>query len=197
MLTYEQSLWDSGYHLIAGIDEVGRGCLFGDVVAAAVIMPRDTLIDGIRDSKKLTASKRELLFETIYREALSVAVGVVDVETIEMINIKQASRLAMKRAVEQLRIQPDSLLIDAEQLDTSLPQHSIIRGDSLSHSIAAASIIAKVTRDRMCEHWHTQYPNYGILQHKGYGTLYHMDCIRKFGITPLHRKLFVRNLISS
>lgn len=151
MLRYEREAWDSGAEYIAGIDEVGRGCLFGDVVAAAVILPKGLVLEGVNDSKKLSDKKRELLFDIIMKEAVSVGIGIVDVETIDRINIRQASRLAMKQAVLALTPSPDHLLVDAETVDVPLPQLSIIKGDANSQSIGAASIIAKVTRDRMCK----------------------------------------------
>lgn len=195
MLSYEYELWNKGYQLISGIDEVGRGCLFGDVVAAAVILPKQLKIDGIQDSKKLNQNKREYYYNKILEKAISIGIGIVDVETINNLNIKQASRYAMKIAVEKLHIQPDVLIIDAESIECQLPQLSIIHGDSLSQSVAAASIIAKVSRDIMCNDWDKQYPEYGIKQHKGYGTKYHRDRIIQLGVTPLHRKLFLRKLL--
>ncbi len=195
MLDYEQDLWRQGFTAIAGVDEVGRGCLFGDVVASAVILPESFTLDEINDSKKLSAKKREQLYEVIMEQAVCVGVGVVDVLTIERINIKQAARLAMKQAVEGLRIKPEYLLVDAEKVDVPIRQLAIIHGDSLSQSIAAASIIAKVTRDRLCLQWDRQYPQYGIAIHKGYATRQHREKIIEFGATPLHRKLFIRNLL--
>lgn len=196
MLEYERQVWEQGFTAIAGVDEVGRGCLFGDVVAAAVILPQGWSMDDINDSKKLTAKARERLYDVIIEEALAVGVGVVDVETIERINIKQAARLAMKQAVEKLNTAPDYLLVDAEKVEVELPQLAIIDGDALSQSIAAASIIAKVTRDRMCLEWDVQYPEYGIALHKGYATKQHRESILQFGPTPQHRKLFLRKLMA-
>jgi ribonuclease HII len=195
MLQYETQLHSQGYASIAGIDEAGRGCLFGDVVAAAVILPPDAVIEDIDDSKKLTEKKREELYEVIMRCAVSVGVGRVDCETIDRINIKQAARLAMKRAVEQLAVQPDHLLIDAESVDIHIPQTSIIKGDALSQSIAAASIVAKVTRDRLCREWDLLYPQYGIAVHKGYGTKLHREKIIEYGPSPMHRKSFLGKLV--
>lgn len=196
MLDHEKSLWEQGYSHIAGIDEVGRGCLFGDVVAAAVILPAGLVIGEINDSKKLSEKKREKLYEVIMREAITVGIGIVDVETIEAVNIKQAARLAMKQAVEKLTILPDYLLVDAEKIDCAIPQMAIIHGDALSQAIAAASIIAKVTRDRMCDEWDSVYPEYGIALHKGYATKMHRDMLVRYGPTPLHRKLFIRNVMA-
>jgi ribonuclease HII len=196
LLRYEIPLWNQGYVHIAGVDEVGRGCLFGDVVAAAVILPQGLKMEGIQDSKKLSASKREQLFVEIQQHALAIGIGISSVDLIEEINIKQASRLAMKQAVDQLSITPDFILIDAEQLDMALPQMSLIHGDRLSQSIAAASIIAKVTRDHMCVEWDRQYPEYGIATHKGYATQDHRKHILTYGETKMHRKLFLRNLLA-
>ncbi|MNH92141.1 Ribonuclease HII [compost metagenome] len=195
MLTYEKQYWRENFRHIAGIDEVGRGCLFGDVVAAAVILPQDILIEGVTDSKKLSEKKREMLYETIMGKAVAVGVGFADAETIDRINIKQATRLAMKEALEQLSVTPDYLLIDAEKVDSDIPQMAVIKGDALSQSIAAASIVAKVTRDRLCRgEWEAMFPEYGIAVHKGYATKLHREQILALGATPMHRKSFMRNL---
>ncbi|MGO4374378.1 ribonuclease HII, partial [Paenibacillus sp. MCAF20] len=151
MLQFERALWSDGYKTIAGVDEVGRGCLFGDVVAGAVILPPGLIIDGVDDSKKLSEKKRDMLYDIILRQSVAWSVARVDAETIDRINIKQAARLAMKLAVESLEMPADYLLIDAEKVDVPLPQQSIIKGDATSQSIAAASIVAKVTRDRLCQ----------------------------------------------
>jgi ribonuclease HII len=196
MLDFEKRLWDQDIEHIAGIDEVGRGCLFGDVVAAAVIMPRGLAIEGVNDSKKLSEKKREQLFDIIQTHALAVGVGYVDCLTIDRINIKQAARLAMKQALEQLVFQPHYLLVDAETVDCEIPQQAIIHGDELSQSIAAASIIAKVTRDRMCLEWDKQYPEYGIALHKGYATKLHREKISELGPCPLHRTSFLSKLLT-
>lgn len=196
MLTYEQQLWDDRVVNIAGIDEVGRGCLFGDVVAAAVIMPKDLILEEVQDSKKLTEKKREALYETIHKEAIAIGIGYVDAATIDELNIKQAARLAMKKAVENLDVSPDYLLIDAERVDLPIPQMSIIKGDANSHSIACASIIAKVTRDRLCLEWDKQYPEYGLAKHKGYATKQHRENLLMYGATPLHRKSFLNNIFT-
>lgn len=195
MLTYEGELWYKGIKLVAGIDEVGRGCLFGDVVAASVILKPNVRIEGINDSKKLTPRKREELYDIIYENSIAVGIGIVGVDKIDEINIKQASRLAMKHAVESMSTQPEHLLIDAERIEFDLPQTAIIKGDSLSQSIAAASIIAKVTRDRMCDKWDEEYPHYGIKQHKGYATKKHREMIKQHGASPLHRKSFLGNIL--
>ncbi|WP_431523608.1 ribonuclease HII [Paenibacillus pabuli] len=196
LLLHEREYWESGFERIAGIDEVGRGCLFGDVVAAAVILPRDLILEGVNDSKKLTEKKREALYDVIMEKALSVGVGFADAETIDRLNIKQATRLAMKRAVEALDGVPDYLLVDAEKVDVNVPQVSIIKGDANSQSIAAASIIAKVTRDRLCkDEWETLYPEYGLSIHKGYATKFHREQIMALGATPMHRRSFLGNLL--
>ncbi|MEK3659445.1 ribonuclease HII [Paenibacillus sp. FSL E2-8871] len=197
MLAYEKEGWEQSYRRIAGVDEVGRGCLFGDVVAAAVILPEGLIIDGVNDSKKLTAKKRDALYEIIMDQALAVGVGYVDSTVIDEINIKQASRLAMKKAVESLEHTPDYMLIDAEKVDLPLPQQAIIKGDANSQSIAAASIIAKVTRDRLCEGlWEELYPDYGIAIHKGYATKLHREQITALGPTPMHRRSFIGRILA-
>jgi ribonuclease HII len=197
MLEYELDLWSQGIVSIAGVDEVGRGCLFGDVVAAAVILPEGLIIEEINDSKKLSGKKRELLYEQIMESAAAVAVGIVDVETIERINIKQAARLAMKIAIQELSQEPEYLLVDAEKVDLPIRQLAIIHGDALSQSIAAASIIAKVTRDRMCFQWEQQYPEYGIAGHKGYATKLHRERLQQYGPSSLHRKSFLSKIIGT
>ncbi|MGG1616933.1 ribonuclease HII [Paenibacillus sp. NRS-1782] len=196
MLRYEKECWEQSYERIAGIDEVGRGCLFGDVVAAAVILPNGELLEGVDDSKKLTDKKRETYYELIMEKAIAVGVGYVDARTIDAINIKQAARLAMKQAVEALHVSPDYLLVDAEKVDLPISQLSIIKGDANSQSIAAASIIAKVTRDRLCKgEWDAKYPEYGIGIHKGYATKLHREQILTLGPTAMHRRSFLGNLL--
>lgn len=196
MLQYEQALWDEGVTTVAGVDEVGRGCLFGDVVAGAVILPPHLTIDGINDSKKLSEKKREELYGVIVEHSLAWSVARVDAETIDRINIKQAARLAMKLAVQSLRMPAGYLLVDAEKVDLPLPQQAIIKGDALSQSIAAASIVAKVTRDRLCcGEWDRLYPEYGIAIHKGYATKLHRERLLELGPSPLHRKTFLRKLL--
>jgi ribonuclease HII len=194
MLEYENQLWDRGLQYIVGIDEVGRGCLFGDVVAAAVILPKGLLIEGVNDSKKLSEKTREELYSQILDAALTFGIGKVSAEVIDRINIKQASRLAMKLALEKLAITPEYLLIDAEKVESFIPQLAIIHGDELSHSIAAASILAKVTRDRMCLGWDLEFPEYGFASHKGYATRLHRENILSFGASPLHRHTFLKKL---
>lgn len=196
MLDYEKQLWGNGLQYIAGVDEAGRGCLFGDVVAAAVIFPEGLVINGINDSKKLSEKRRNELFEHIHHEAISIGIGRVDATVIDRINIKQASRLAMKYAVEQLAVQPEHVLIDAEQIDSALAQTSIVKGDQLSQSIAAASIVAKVTRDRLCEQWERDFPGYEIAKHKGYATKVHRERLLEMGPSAQHRLSFLNNLIN-
>lgn len=197
LLVYEKEVWGSRFRSIAGVDEVGRGCLFGDVVAAAVILPEGEIIEGVDDSKKLSEKKREALYEQIMDSALAVAVGYVAADLIDEINIKQASRLAMKKAVEGLSCLPDYLLVDAEKVELPLPQRAIIKGDANSQSIAAASIVAKVTRDRLCAgDWHDKYPDYGIAVHKGYATKFHRERLAELGPTPMHRRSFLRNMLT-
>lgn len=194
LLMYEREYGERYIH-IAGIDEVGRGCLFGDVVAAAVILPQGLVIEGINDSKKLSAKKRDSLYDLIMEKALAVGVGQVDAAEIDRINIKQAARLAMKMALEQLAVTPQFLLVDAEKVDSDIPQLAIIKGDANSQSIAAASIVAKVTRDRLCEGiWEARYPEYGIAVHKGYATKYHREQLLIHGPCAMHRKSFLKNM---
>jgi ribonuclease HII len=196
-LQFEASLWAQGLTMVAGLDEVGRGCLFGDVVAAAVVLPCGLVLEGINDSKQLSEKKRELLYEEIVKEAVAWSVSRVDAAVIDRINIRQASRLAMKQAVQGLGLVPEHLLIDAESVDMDIPQTPIVKGDALSQSIGAASILAKVTRDRLCsEIWDTLYPGYGIGGHKGYATKEHREAILRIGPTPMHRQSFLGNLFA-
>ncbi len=201
-LEEEMALLSQGYCSIAGVDEAGRGCLAGPVVAGAVILPLSddcqTIFEGVRDSKQLTAQARNDLYEVIMQRALAVGVGMGSVELIDERNILQATKHAMRVAISQLSIQPQALLLDALLLpDIPLSQRSIIKGDALCLSIAAASIIAKVTRDRLMLQLHEQYPAYGFAQHKGYGTEAHLAALRQYGVTPLHRRSFapVRELL--
>ena len=196
-LTYEErKLHAEGYELLAGIDEAGRGPLAGPVVAACVIFPKGVFLDGVDDSKKLSAAKRERVFGDIMNNALSVGVGIVDHETVDKINILNATRDAMIKAIAQCSLKPDFLLIDAVVLKNFyLPQLSLIKGDGRSHSIAAASIIAKVTRDREMLGWHDIYPHYRFDKHKGYGTFEHIGRIKEFGLSLIHRRTFCSKLI--
>lgn len=188
---YERDLSHKGYRSIAGIDEAGRGPLAGPVVAAAVILPEGLQMPGVTDSKKLTILKRETLFDVVMENAIATGVGIAQPEEIDEINILQATLKAMLRAVDKLITSPDYLIIDGiNTLDRDIPQQSIKKGDSLSISIAAASIIAKVTRDRMMLEYDKQYPSYGLASHKGYGSKLHRDAIANFGPCPIHRKTF-------
>jgi ribonuclease HII len=187
---HEKAARAGGATIIAGVDEVGRGSLFGCVVAAAVILPENTRIRGLRDSKQLLREDRERLAKIVEQKAVAIAIEEIDAETIDRINIYQASKLAMTQAVLKLAPAPDHLLIDALRLDHPCAQTSIIYGDSLSISIAAASVIAKVYRDSLMRELHHQYPEYGLASHKGYSTPEHLAALEKYGPTPLHRKSF-------
>jgi ribonuclease HII len=186
----ENELRARGYRFIAGADEVGRGSLFGAVVAAAVILSPDAPIRGLNDSKQIEPERRDVLAERIRQRAVAWAVAAVDASTIDRINIYQASRLAMKMAIQQLNPAPDFLLVDAVPLDLPIPQQPLVQGDERCHAIAAASIVAKVYRDRMMCEWHRFYPEYGLANHKGYQTPEHMAAIVAHGPTPLHRLSF-------
>src|SRR5437870_3067594 len=189
-LRYEKRAWASGAAMVAGVDEVGRGSLFGPVVAAAVILDRSYRIRGLRDSKLLLADRREILAERIREHAVAWAVAAVDAARIDQINIYHASRVAMQEAVALLNPGADHLLIDAMKLDCQLPQRAIIHGDALSASIAAASILAKVHRDRMIAEWDPVFPVYGLRSNKGYSTPKHLAALREHGPSPLHRQSF-------
>lgn len=197
MQHYERQCRIDGHTLVAGIDEVGRGPLAGPVVAAAVILAEDTVILGLNDSKQLNEKKRGLLAGEIQKQALAIGIAQVAPAEIDRLNIYQASRLAMKEAVEQLQLVPQHLLIDAMQIDLDIPQEKIIKGDAKSVSIAAASIIAKVYRDNLMKEYHKKYPYYAFDKNAGYGTKDHLQGIKKHGITPIHRKTFapIKNLI--
>ncbi|MEK6776460.1 MAG: ribonuclease HII [bacterium] len=189
-LFFEAEARRSGYRLIAGLDEAGRGPLAGPVVAAAVVLPEGCRIRDLTDSKQLTPLKRERLFKEIQEQAVCLAVGISDTGVIERINILEATRRAMEKAVMALDPVPDYLLIDAIGIRSLIPQLGIVKGDLLSHSISAASVIAKVTRDRIMEEYHEVYPVYNFRRHKGYGTPEHLMKIRTFGPSPIHRKTF-------
>lgn len=196
MSRWEQALHERSIHLIAGIDEAGRGPLAGPVVAAAVILPRDFAIVGIDDSKKLSEKKREHFFKVIQEEALAFGVGIVDHETIDRINILQATKLAMSQAIEALSPGPEYLLLDAVALpDVAVAQESIIKGDAKSISIAAASILAKVTRDHLMQEFAKEFPFYGFEQNKGYGTKAHYAGIAEHGICRIHRRSFLKSVL--
>lgn len=190
MKEFETELYNNGINFIAGIDEVGRGPLVGPVVTAAVILPKDFYDERINDSKKLTEKKRELLYDVIMENAISVGVGISSEDVIDEINILNATKRAMLEAVNNLSIKPEHLLIDAVKLNTDIPQTSIIKGDAKSESIAAASIIAKVIRDRMMIELDKIHPEYDFKHNKGYGTKKHIEAIRKYGIIKEHRKTF-------
>lgn len=197
---FERHARSQGYRLVAGIDEAGRGPLAGPVVAAAVILHTDRPIDGVNDSKKLTEHQRERLFDLITAEAMAIGIGSVSPDQIDRINILQATRLAMLEAVSQLSPCPDILLIDGiTTIDSPLQQQTIKQGDGRSASIAAASIIAKVTRDRWMQEFDRQYPQYGFARHKGYGSAAHLAALRQHGPCPIHRTSFggVRQLVTS
>ncbi len=190
MREYEDNAISGGHKYICGVDEVGRGCLAGPVVSAAVILNLEHTIEGIDDSKKLTAKKRESLYEQITATALAYSVSIIDPQTIDRVNIYNATKIAMNEAIANLSIKPNLLLIDAMKLGSSINEISIIKGDSKSISIAAASIVAKVYRDNMMTEYAKQYPEYGFEKHKGYGTAVHLKAIEKHGITDIHRKTF-------
>lgn len=191
MLTPEKNLWDQGKIRLAGIDEVGRGPLAGPVVAAAVIFPQDIFIAGINDSKKVSAKKREELFPVIMEKAIEITTGMVHEREIDRINILQATRKAMRICIGSFKQRPDHLLIDGRGLPEKFyPQTAIEGGDRICFSIAAASIIAKVTRDRMMLEYDEMFPEYGFAKHKGYGTKQHMEAIRRYGRCPIHRESF-------
>ncbi len=192
-LFYERQLSAQGYARVCGADEVGRGPLAGPVVCAAVIMPTDCVIEGVDDSKKLSAKKREALSEEILKKAVAYAICRVEPQKIDEINILEATKLCMKQAVESLSVAPDFAITDGNmKLDISIPQKSIIKGDGLSYSIGAASIIAKVYRDRLMEDYDKIYPEYGFAKNKGYGTAEHIRAIEQHGLCPIHRRSFTR-----
>jgi ribonuclease HII len=202
MLQIENEIYEKGYKYIACIDEVGRGCLAGSVVACAVIMPKGLLIEGVNDSKKLSAKKRDKLFDEIVEKSIAIGIGEVDCKTIDEINIKNATKMAMLQAVANLKtkdgqaIVPDYLLIDAEKLNTTIPQSNIIQGDAKCHGIASASIIAKVTRDRSMDELDKLYPEYNFIKNKGYGTKAHTDAILKYGTINIHRHSFLKKILN-
>lgn len=192
MLTYEKICMEKGYNNIAGIDEVGRGPLAGPVCAAAVILPKGLIIDGINDSKKLTEKRREALYDVIAKEAIAWATAFVEPEIIDEINIRQATHKAMQMAVDALKISPDFLLVDGnDKIPFTVDSEYIVKGDAKSQSIAAASIMAKVTRDRYMVKMEEEYPGYAFAKNKGYGTKAHMEGIRQIGLCPLHRRSFI------
>ena len=193
----EKDLYQKGFKNICGIDEAGRGPLAGPVVVAGVIMPKDSMIEGVNDSKKVSEKKREKLYDQITQEAIAWNVGMADQNEIDEINILNATKLALTRAIEGLKVKPDLILVDAlTNIDTKgIPYKSIIKGDAKEYSIAAASILAKVTRDRMMREYDEIYPQYGFSGHKGYGTAKHIAAIKEYGPCILHRKTFIKNFI--
>ena len=190
MLRYEKELYQSGYQAIAGIDEVGRGPLAGPVVAAAVILPPECKIKGLNDSKKIPKKKHQEIYQAVMDKALAVGVGQIDNDIIDQVNIYEATKLAMKEALSKLSLKPDYLLIDAMKLDVDIPQESIIKGDANSLSIAAASIVAKVTRDKLMADYDKKFPGYDFAKNAGYGTRSHLQGLERSGVTPIHRKTF-------
>ncbi len=184
---YERELYNKGLKLIGGVDEVGRGPLIGSVVAACVVLPKDFSLKGLTDSKKLSEKKRDLFYDVIKEKAVAIGIGIVDEKKIDEINIYEATKIAMKEAIKNTNIKLDHVLIDAMPLDIDIPTTSIIKGDAKSISIAAASVIAKVTRDRMMYELDKQYPMYDLKNNKGYGTKKHIEAIKKYGITKYHR----------
>lgn len=195
LLNYENNLYSSGINYIAGVDEVGRGPLVGPVVAAAVILPKGYKLEGLTDSKKLSEKKRNTFYDILMKDAIAIGVGIKSNKIIDEVNIYEATKLAMKDAINNLSVKPEHVLIDAMPLELDIPTTSIIKGDALSESIAAASVIAKVTRDRMMYELDKEYPEYGFAKHKGYGTAQHIQAIKTYGPCLLHRKSFIKNFI--
>lgn len=195
-LEFENSAYNNGYMSVCGVDEAGRGPLAGPVCAAAVILPKGLILDGVNDSKKLTEKKREALFDVVKENATSYSIAFASVEEIEELNILNATMLAMKRAVEGLDVPADFAYIDGNRLpDLNIPAEYIIKGDARSMSVAAASILAKVSRDRLMLNFADIYPGYGFEKHKGYGTKVHTDAIKELGPCPIHRMSFLKNIL--
>ena len=195
----EEEIYNTGVETICGIDEAGRGPLAGPVVVAAVIMPRDSFIEGVNDSKKVSEKKRELLYDLITKEAIAWGVGIIDQKEIDRINILNATKEGLTTAIKNLEVKPDRIIVDAlKGIDTlGIPYTSIIKGDAKCYSIAAASIIAKVTRDRIMRQWDEIYPQYGFSSHKGYGTAKHIAAIKEYGLCPIHRLTFTKHFTNS
>ena len=193
----DKEFFDKGVKYIAGIDEAGRGPLAGPVVVASVILPQDSMIEGINDSKKVSEAKREKLYDLIINEAISYGIGIIYQDEIDEINILQATKKGLTEAIKQMEIKPNIIMVDAlSGIDTlGIPYKSIIKGDAKCYSIAAASILAKVTRDRIMREWDKIYPEYGFGSHKGYGTAKHITAIREFGPCPIHRRTFITKFI--
>ncbi len=196
--TFDASHKSEHIRIICGVDEAGRGPLAGPVVAAACVLPGGLIIEGLDDSKKLTEKKREKIFDIIIEKALDYSIASASVEEIEEINILNAAMLAMRRAIDGLESKPDLALIDGNMSrGFSVPTKTVVHGDAISQSIAAASILAKVTRDRMCYEYDKEYPEYGFAKHKGYGTKLHTDAIKQYGVTPIHRPSFLVKLLKN
>lgn len=195
----EKDLYQKGFKNICGIDEAGRGPLAGPVVIAGVIMPKDSMIEGVNDSKKVSEKKREKLYDQIIEEAISYSVAIVGQDVIDDINILNATKQGVTEVVDGLDVKPDLILVDAlTGINTrGIPYDSIIKGDAKCYNIAAASILAKVTRDRIMRQWDEVYPQYGFINHKGYGTAKHIEAIKKYGLTPIHRKTFTKNFVTN
>ena len=193
----EKELRKKGFNTICGIDEAGRGPLAGPVVIASVIMPADSMIEGVNDSKKVSEKKREALYEKITEEAISYGVAIIGQDEIDEINILNATKKGLTMSLKELTVRPDLILVDAlEHIDTmGIPYESIIKGDAKCYSISCASIIAKVTRDRIMREWDKVYPEYNFAQHKGYGTAKHIEAIKQYGLCPIHRISFTKNII--
>lgn len=193
----EEKLYNTGLNYICGIDEAGRGPLAGPVVVGAAILPKNSFIEGVNDSKKVSEKKREILYEKITEEAIAWSVGIIDQKMIDEVNILNATKLGVTETLTKLKKKPELILVDALQnMDTlGINYKSIIKGDAKCYCIAAASIIAKVTRDRIMRQWDEVFPEYGFAKHKGYGTKAHIEAIKQYGICPLHRKTFVKNFI--
>lgn len=193
----EKDLYQKGFSKIAGIDEAGRGPLAGPVVVAGVIMPENSMIEGVNDSKKVSEKKREKLYDIIIEEAISYSIAIIGQDIIDDINILNATKQGLTQVVEGFDIKPDLILVDAlNHIDTKgIPYDSIIKGDAKCYNIAAASILAKVTRDRIMRQWDEIYPQYGFIQHKGYGTAKHIEAIKEYGLSPIHRKSFTKNFV--
>ena len=194
-LAFERELLASGVRLIGGMDEAGRGPLAGPVVAACVIMPLDDIIEGVDDSKKVSEKKREILYDKIIEKAIAYKICLADEKVIDDINILNATKKAMTECVTGLSVRPDIVLVDAVKLALEVPTKAIIKGDALSYSIAAASILAKVYRDRLMREYDMIYPAYGFAKHKGYGTKEHIDAIRVVGPSPIHRRSFITHFV--
>ncbi len=195
----EEEIYNNNTNInyICGIDEAGRGPLAGPVVVASVIMPRDSAIEGVNDSKKVSEKKREELYDKIIEEAISYGVGIIDHGQIDELNILNATKLGLTKSLQELKVKPDLILVDAlNKIDTlGIPYKPIIKGDALCYSISCASIIAKVTRDRIMREWDEVYPMYGFEKHKGYGTAFHIQAIKEYGLCPIHRRSFTKNFV--